>query len=235
MTEIVTYREKPLSIEDFHKLESLAQKHLVFKERLVSKSVPKVDSQGNTYGWERDLVPMGTEVQFRSAPPENLMDSLQRPATRQAIAKHLTDMAAHRPYARGEGGFLTVVQDLINDLNGCSEWAILKTCETFRLQKGEKFFPNTAELVHAVKSLDESLRWAYAARPSQKKKPDAKTEPELHVYTTKKKIQVNRMCKLAMKPRANWTRWEVRFFDGAKKERFVPKHQPPAHNFGYKN
>lgn len=169
MNQITTYREKPLTMEEFSRLEAYAEKFITVKEKLISKSVPKVDTNGEVYGWERDLVPQGTEVFFKAEPDERLMDSLQRPATRQAIGVHLQRLYDHRPYGRGDSGWLTVVEDLIHDLNGCSEWSILKTCETFRLQRGARFFPETADLVHVIKALDEGLRWAYAARPSTRK------------------------------------------------------------------
>lgn len=169
MNQITTYREKPLSMEEYSRLEAHAGKYLSIREKLVSKSVPKVDSAGEIYGWEHDLVPQGVDVFFKAEPDERLMESLQRPATRQAIGIHLQRLYDHRPYGRGDAGWLTVVEDLIHDLSGCSEWALLKTCETFRLQQGARFFPETADLVAAVKRLDESLRWAYAARPNTRK------------------------------------------------------------------
>lgn len=169
MNQIITYREKPLSMEEYSKLELHAGKYITVKEKLIRKNTPKVDEHGEVYGWEYDLVSCGSEVFFKTEPEERLMEALQRPATRQAIGVHLQRLYDHRPYARGNSGWQTVVEDLIHDLNGCSEWAILKTCESFRKQKGATFFPQTADLIMEVKRLDESLRWAYAARPSAKK------------------------------------------------------------------
>ncbi len=166
MNEVTKYRENPLTLEDFKKLEIHAAKYLTVREKMVSKSVPKVDHHGETYGWEYDLIPQGMEIFFKSQPPDALMESLQRPATRQAIGIHLQHLYDHRPYGRGDAGWQTVVENLIHDLSGCSEWAILKACEMFRLSRGGKFFPDTADLVYTVKNLDEQLRWAYAARPS---------------------------------------------------------------------
>lgn len=175
MNEIVIYREKPLSVEDFHKLDTAAGRFLTIREKLVSKSVPVVDNAGETYRWERALVPGGVEVFFRSEPDDRVMESLMRPATRQAVAVHLQRLYDHKPYARGEQGWQTVVEDLLHDLRDCPEWALLRTCEAFRLARGNRFFPDTADLVAGVRELADRVRWAYAARA---KTVETKADPE---------------------------------------------------------
>lgn len=162
--ELTAYRPAPLTAEEYRRLDALAEKAISIKEKLMPKSVPVMDTNGEIYRWERDLVPCGIEVHFRIEPDERLMESLMRPAAPTAIAKHLTDLAAHKPYGRGEGGFQVIVRDMLHDLAGCSEWALLKTCEHFRLSRNSRFFPDSADLVHAAKSLDEQVRWAYASR-----------------------------------------------------------------------
>lgn len=183
MKEITQYREHPLTVEEFRKLETTAARFMTVKEKLMGKSMPVADHAGEIYRYEHQLVSTGAEVFFKGEPDERVLESIMRPATRQAIAMHLTNLTLHKAYARGKEGFQIVVEDIIHDLNGCSEWALIKSCESFRLQRGNKFFPDTADLVHAVRNLDESVRWAYAARPSAKSMPVMQIE-EKHLEKT---------------------------------------------------
>lgn len=232
MTEIEKYRPKPLTRDEFQKLETLAAKFMTVREKVISKSVPKVDANGDIYAWEHDLVPSGVEVFFKADPDDRVMESLFRLASDTAIAKALTDLEAHRTYGRGNAGWGTVLRDLVNDLAGCSEWALIKTCEKFRHESGGRFFPQTSDLVRSVKNLDEQARWAYAARPSSKaaeQKPIPEPAPK---KTPKSKRHVARLVKLARKPRENWTKWEQRFYASLSKPE-ARKHKPSGHNFGY--
>lgn len=233
MTKITTYREKPLSMEEFSKLETYAEKCMTIREKHVSKSVPKTDADGNIYGWERDLVPAGKEVFFKSEPDERVMEAIMRPATKEAIFIHITRLSEHKPYGRGASGWQTIVEDLIHDLNGSSEWAIIKACEQFRLTKGMTFFPDTAELVHSIRNLDEQVRWAYAARPSSKK-PEQTVEPVAKPSPKTNRRKAKMMGLVAKQVAGKMlTRWEGRFFDAIGKPAYVTAHQPPTHNFGY--
>jgi len=175
---LIQYREKPLTMEEFSKLELHASRFMTIREKLVSKPVPRVGSDGEVYGWERDLVTSGVEVFFKTQPDDRVMEAISRPATRQAIGMHLQRLYDHKPYGRGVSGWQTVVEDLIHDLDGCSEWALLKACEGFRLDTELTFFPDTAKIVSAVRSLDEQIRWAYAGRPSLKKAEVQAEEPK---------------------------------------------------------
>lgn len=179
MSEIEKYRPRPLTKEEFQKLEILSERFMTVREKMTSKSLPKVDNAGEVYGWERHLVPVGVEVIFKADPDERVMESLVRIASDIAIAKALTDLEAHRTYGRGDSGWAAVLRDLVKDLAGCSEWALLKTCETFRQERGGRFFPQTGDLVHAVRNLDEQTRWAYAARPSSKKPQNVEPVQEI--------------------------------------------------------
>lgn len=235
MKEILPYREKPLTADEFRKLEDHSKKFMAVREKTISKSVPKLDNDGNVYGWERDLVAVGSEVFFKSEPDEKTMEAIMRPATDVAIGVHLQNLYDHRPYARGNEGWKTVVRDLIHDLKGCSEWALIKTCEKFRQQTGERFFPLTADLIHAVKGLDEQVRWAYAGRPSAKS-PEPKA-PQITATTrasTKQRRRVGKaMGLLAKKMQGRtMTRWELRFFNALNGMGYR-KRKPSGHNFGY--
>lgn len=172
MNELTQYREKPLTLEDFSKLENLASRFMAVKEKTISKPVPVADNDGNIYRWEYDLIPVGTDVCFTGNPDERVMDAIMRPATRQAVAIHLARLCQHKPYARGHEGFQVVVEDMLHDLDGCSEWAVIKTCEHFRLSRTTRFFPDTADFVDGIKKLDDSIRVAYANRqPAPKQIP----------------------------------------------------------------
>lgn len=176
MNQITIYREKPLTMEEFQRLESVAARIMSIKERPVYKSMPVADNNGDIYRYEHVLVSTGCEVFFRESPDERVMESLMRPATRQAIAVHLQRLCEHRPYARGADGWQTVVEDLIHDLSGCSEWGLIKTCERFRQERGATFFPQTADLIAEAKELDDRVRWAYAERSKPKPVKAIETE-----------------------------------------------------------
>lgn len=229
MNAVTEYRPTALAVEDFQKLDALALQSLSFRERQIREVYREKDEYGEMVEKVR-YVEAGPEIFRKGEIIPRLAESLQRPASFRHIGSHLTRLAAHKPWGRGPEAFTVIIEDLCRDLESVSEYAIMKTCEKFRRDEKIIFFQDTAVFLKYAKDLDFALRQLTTMKPAETLQV---AKPEPHAYTTKKKIQVNRMCKLAMKPRANWTKWEVRFFDGAKKERFVPKHQPPAHNFGY--
>lgn len=211
---VVQYRDKPLTVEAFGKLEALANRFMSIREKTVGKSMPVFDHNDEIIRWEYQLVPCGMEVFFKTEPDQAVMASIRRPATPEAIGIHLTRLCQHRPYGRGQEGWGMVVEDLMRDLAGCSEWALMKVCEGYRLQRGKDttFFPATADLVAAVKALDDQIRWTGESR-AKEYKPAAKfTEEPLPERTTKAKRRVKRLVSINSKPKAGWTKWERRFF-----------------------
>lgn len=229
MTTALATRPQPLTLETFERLEHHVNKHFSVREKFVSKSVPKLDNEGNIYGWERDLVPAGYELFVKEKPDQKLLDAMKRPATQEAIVKHLTRLSMHKKFTDGNSGFKIVLGDLCEFLSGMSEYAVMKVCERFILDTSSKWFPQTAEIVSAVRSLEDQLRYVGEAP-----KPKAEPQPEkLQERTPTRVRRVNRMCKLAVKPKANWTTWEQKFMAAVKTDRPERKYTPHTHSFGY--
>lgn len=214
MNEVVIYRENPLSISEFQKLETLAEKFMEIKSEPVSKLVPVKDHEGNIYSWEYDIVKYNTAVDFKIVPDKKIMESILRPATNKAIGIHLARLCQHKPYARGAEGFKIIMEDMLHDLSGISEWVILKICEKFRLDAGIKFFPDTADFVLAAKRLDAELKSAYG-KINNKPESQITSEKRAAVVkrTEKQKRHIGILCRLSQKPRSSWSFWERKFFN----------------------
>ena len=153
------YRENPLNEQQFKNLEMAFKNNFSFKQKTIRKSIPKVDNNGDIYGWEYDLIPCGHEIFKKGSPDKQLLEALLRPATNSAIGKHLTRLEQHKVYTKGQEGFQIILEDMIHDLKGVSEFAIIKICENFRLDTKDKYFPLTASLVSEIKNFDDQLRW----------------------------------------------------------------------------
>jgi hypothetical protein len=196
-------------MQKFSNLEREIKKYFSFSPRMISKSVPKVDSSGETYGWERDIVQSGEEVFIRSVPDTRVLDAMQRPALRQDIAVHLQRLSEHKPYGRGAKGWQTVSEDLIRDLEGCSKWALVRTCEKYRLTRGITFFPDTAEIVHCIRDLDRQVSAAQKAETAEAATPQPQREAQAR--TTKRVRRVQKFMQLSRTQ--GKTKWEQLFFN----------------------
>jgi hypothetical protein len=217
MNQITAYREKPLTVEEFGKLDRAANACFSIRTKTIGKTVPVCDHGGEIIRWEYDLVPVGLEVFRKAEPSPVLLESLQRPGTRQAIVTHLTRLCQHKPYGRGPEGFGIVMEDMTRDLEGCSEWALAKICEQMRLDREIEFFPDTARLVHEVRELSERISWEGRERPVKQAAAPVVLEVQ-PIRTARQKRRVARICRLAAKPNSTWTRWEKRFFEATREK-----------------
>lgn len=162
-------RQSPLSKEDFGKIEALIERNYRLKPKTEGRSMPKVDAEGNIYGWEYQTVEAGLAlIPLTQAVDRRLVEAVQRPATRQIIAYHLTRLSAHKRNTRGGFGFQVIVEDACRDLEGCSEWAICKAYDELRRAESP-FFPDLVEIEKAVNRYDRAAK--AMGQPMEARKP----------------------------------------------------------------
>lgn len=214
MTEITIYRDKPLSVAQVETLHRKASEAVAFKPRNVTSLVWKRDEYGDLVQ-VREEHEAGEEVfvRNRQALTPALLESLLRPAKEEHIGVHLTNLAAHLPYGRGGEGFAVVIADMCRDLEGVSEYAIIRACDRFRRDTELTFFPSSAQFVKFAKDTDFSLRTA--AKPEAPKKAEA--VEVMPAPTDKQRRRVARITRLALKPRDKWTAWEQKFFEATRR------------------
>jgi hypothetical protein len=138
-------RQAPITTEDFNKIEALIEKSFHVGTITEGRQVPQVDTEGDIYGWEFQSVPIGIVLHPRGEVDTRLIDAIQRPATRQQIAYHLTRLSAHKRNAKGATAFQVIIEDACVDLQGRSEWAIVKACDSLRKSEGD-FFPSLNDI-----------------------------------------------------------------------------------------
>ncbi len=214
MNEIIEYREKPLTEVEFQKLSSVADKYFLFKPKLVGKRVPKRCEDGEIYGWEHDLVESGYEIITKGEPPLKLIESIKRPATKEAIRRHLYTLSIMKRYTGGDVGFSVIVHELEKRLTNCSEYALMKICEDLAMDTRSQFFPDPAVIVANVVSFQNQLEIQSSPYPKYKNESSDDLEKQfIYRPSIKQKIRVARLAKLAVKPKGIWTKWENKFWD----------------------
>lgn len=163
-------RQAALTIQDFGKLERLIETTFEAKPIYEPCSIPQKDADGNIYAWEAGVIETGLEVTIHGEPNKKLLEAIRRPATAGHIVAHITRLAAHLRHTKGKSAFQIIAEDIGNDLNGVSEWAVMKACEQFR-QTGKPFFPDTPELITTIRKWDDFSRKAAGLdkRPEKKK------------------------------------------------------------------
>jgi len=157
MNSLIQYREKPLSAENFKKLNDAAESVMTFKV----KYVPCVISVKDEYGYtveKRDYVASGYDVLKNGEIVPELLQSVSRPCLPQHTAVHLKHLESHKPFGRGLGAWAQIVEDLCKDLEGVSEFSIIKICEKWRHDPESTFFPNTAVLLKDINDFDMSIK-----------------------------------------------------------------------------
>jgi hypothetical protein len=170
-------RHQPLEPAALDKLEEIAAKHFVVREKTVQKRVPVTDDLGNVYRWEFDLVPEGVEIFIHGEPDQKLLDAVNRPATKPLIMAHLSKLSAHKRYTQGEAGLQIVITDIASHLEGVSEYALVKVLRDLQLDPSP-FWPDTGTIVARVRDFSDQLRWATESRGKAPEKPrDDKPEP----------------------------------------------------------
>ena len=213
MNELILQpRQSALSLDDYEKLNTLADASFSFKPTFTSSSMPIKDDLGNIVSWEAAIVETGSTLQITGNPDRRLVDALQRPAPAGYIVAHLTRLGAHLRHTKGAAAFTIVTEDVARDMAGMSEWAVVKTCEEFR-HGNKPFFPDTPELIACLK------KWAERADSFRVKEENVKPQQEEtkvqqteRKRTVKQKRRVSKLVKLATKAKNNWSIWERKFF-----------------------
>ncbi len=172
--QIITPRNQPLEFSEFEKLDSLAEKNISFKPRFLTSLVWVTDEYGDK-NQKRELTEVSPELFAKGDIEQALLDSLCRSSTAKSTIIHLSRLNAHKPYGRGNEGWSIVLEDLCKDLNGVSEYAVIKACEHFRKDEKITFFPDTAVLQRFIRDLDSSLK-QLCAEPVQE--IEKQKEPE---------------------------------------------------------
>lgn len=223
---LTIYREQALTPESYEQLDSAACQCLSFKERVIRRLVWAKDEYGDPVQRE-ELELGGMEVFRKGEVSERLLEALQRPARPMHIAMHLTRLAQHLPYGRGAEGFQIVLEDITKDLEGVSEFAIIKTCERFRLDPDLTFFPATALLVKYAKDIDWSLR-NLSAEPAAPKPAVQIEPPKKGNRSPKQRVHGKRMMALTVKQMqgAKLDRWEKKFWDAFNRRAHAEAMQP---------
>jgi len=214
MTNLTIYREKALTDEEYIKLDRLADENLQVKTKYMKVIKTLIDEYGDTVEYT-DYVDSGYDVIPRNNFSFKLIESLQRPTLARNIAKHLHRLQAHKRYTRDSASWEIIVEDICNDLDDVSEYAIIKTCEKFRLDTKSPFFPDTAKLIKEIKDLDYSLKNIYFKE--QFKQQDNQEQVETRKKTFKSKKRVKLLIKIGMKKQENMTKWEIKWINAIKK------------------
>jgi hypothetical protein len=212
MSQIAIYRPQPLSTEDFRKLEAIAHDTLDIALKNVDELFWTTDEYGDRIQRKRSIM-AGFDIAPKQEINPVLLESLKRQTTPRHTAVHLTRLAAHKPWGRGEEAFSVIVEDLARDLIGVSEWAIVKTCEHYRKDDTIKFFPDTAAFLRIAIETDRSLKNIAPKKNANSADRSDAENSRPQERTQRRKRRVTRMCKLALKPKDCWTRWEKRFFN----------------------
>lgn len=214
MTNLVVYRENALTDDEYTKLDVLAAEKLSVKPKYIRVVKTRQDEYGEAVEYA-EYVASGYEIFPRGELPDRLIDSLKRPTLARNIAKHLHRLAAHKKFTRDNASWEIVVEDLCNDLAQVSEYAIIKTCEKFRLDTSSPFFPDTAQLVKEAKDLDWSIKHISFA-DEYRERPKVVAE-EVREKTPKSVRRVRLIVRIGMKAPDKRTKWESRWYDAVAK------------------
>jgi len=215
MTALTECRQAPLAPVDYDILDKKAEQVLAFRDRIVTVLEWTRDEYGDPV--QRKIeVPAGPEVFKKGEVSDRLFEALTRPVHPTHLAVHLTNLSYHKPWTRGSEAWRVVVSDMMIDLEGVSEYAIIKVCEMFRRDHELHYFPDTAVLVKKARDLDWSLRNVNVDKP--KPMPQKREEPQLPVKNHKSRKRVARIMKIGGRPPEKWTQWEKRFMDAIKRK-----------------
>lgn len=167
MSNVITQSNpQTLAKAEHQRLSAEAEKTISIKEKIDYRKTPIYGENSYIDRWETQAISHGSEIFFKQEPTPELLTYLKHPATDIYIGKALSDLHAHKPYGRGAEAFQVIIRDLAHDLKDLSHWALKKVLETYRKDPTTTFFPNTAQLLQSVKSLDEQIRWHGKARPA---------------------------------------------------------------------
>jgi len=207
---VLVYRDKPLTDSDFKKIMLQAEKYFSFKPRMVRKGRPMYDSDNVIYKWDHDLVQEGYDLMRTAEAPVALVDAMVRPARPDFIKQHIFVLSRMKRYHAGDAGLYIIIAEIIRHLEDCSEFALVKVCADFATSTDSPFFPDPAQIIKAVKNLDELLK--REEKPKTKPADDGAWDRP----SAKQRRRNGKILKLAMKPMARWTKWETKYFEATK-------------------
>ena len=212
MTNLIIYRDKPLDDEAIKNLDVAVKRFGSLEEKYISEVYLDKDVYGETVE-KINQVFSGLSLKIYTSAPQALIESITRPVNSKHIGYHITRLTVHKPFGRGEQFFKAFITDMCKDLADVSEYALIKTCERYRLASG-KFFPDTDEFVRNVKNFDFMMREALKEKPQEATKQE---KPQPIDRSRKKQMRVKRLIKLSTKPKANWSAWEHKFYNAVAK------------------
>lgn len=215
MTSLIEYRPSPLTPQEYDVLDKKAGEVLSFKDRAISMLRWEKDEYGDPVQRKYEVTG-GPEVFKKGEVSDRLLLSMTRPVHPKHLAVHLTNLSYHKPWTRGSEAWRVVVADMMVDLEGVSEYAIIKICEMFRRDPELHYFPDTALLVKKARDLDWSLRGVNVDKPVPRAMQIE--EPKLPVKNHKSRKRVARIMKIGGRPPGKWTQWEQRFMDAIKRQ-----------------
>ncbi len=121
---------------------------------------------------------------------------MARPAHDDTIRGKLLELSVLKRIDGGEIRIKMVVDSLVKDCSGFSEWAIIEACEHYR-KKDTPFFPDVGEYFQYAKMLDRRYRRALDDINNPKPKPKVEEPPPPPTF--KQSFRVRNMMKIAKK------------------------------------
>jgi len=144
------------------------------------------------------------------------LEEMARPGSDDLIRGHLLELSVIKRLDGGNRRIKMVIDALVKDVSGFSEWAIIETCEHFRKRK-IPFFPDVGEFFHLAKN--KHTMYENALNDLHKPKQKEEDEQEEYKPMRNSKIRVKRMIKLARKQPEYYTKWERRFMEAMKEKK----------------
>lgn len=130
--------------------------------------IPKIDSEGNVYAWETDIVDTGkftARVENITPEEKTALEIAITPGSKNAIMGSLETLAQLKPIGRSDLKQAVVISHLVFDLLdfGVSEYVAKQICKEYRRDPSSDFFPNPAKFLEKAKNLMGKYRAAFAA------------------------------------------------------------------------
>jgi hypothetical protein len=80
-----------------------------------------------------------------------------RPASEATIMDKVQRLVLLKPLANDSGRLKVVLESILEDISGCSEYILKTVCNDFRMDTSNKFFPDYAVFVTTIKNKNEEL------------------------------------------------------------------------------
>lgn len=214
--ELANLQPRPLALsqDDFLKIEKSLNETFDLRPTYEATRIPIVNDNGEVYRHEHGIIISGATVIAKETPNPKLLAAILRPATRDHIAAHLTRLAAHRRWTRGDHAFGIVIEDISRDLAGISEWAMIKTCE--ELRANGKWFPETDKIILMARMWDGIAIKISTSDQAPTRRPATPENISPKSRGVKSFKRVARILKIGAKEKTSWTAWEIKFMAAIK-------------------